>query len=245
MIIIPAIDLQSGKCVRLTQGRLGTTTVYSENPVEMALHWAGQGAERLHIVDLDGAFGGSPVHQERIGEIARSAGIPIQVGGGIRSLELIDRYIKSGIDKVVIGSKAASLAHFIKESCSAFPGRVIVGIDAKGGQVMVEGWTRSSGRSAVELAKKVADLGASMIIYTDIERDGMLSGPNLNSIRELVSAVDIPVIASGGVGALSDIESLTSVGPKKVAGVIIGKALYTGAVRLPEALALVQGRPSC
>jgi phosphoribosylformimino-5-aminoimidazole carboxamide ribotide isomerase len=245
MVIIPAIDMQSGKCVRLTQGRRDSTTVYSENPVEMARYWAGLGAERLHIVDLDGAFDGTPVHRDQIGEMARSVDIPIQVGGGIRSLDLIESYIKSGIDKVVIGSKAALKSHFLKEACSAFPGRVVAGIDAKGGQVMVEGWTQASGRSAVELAQQVSDFGAAMIIYTDIERDGMLTGPNIRSIREMAAAVDIPVIASGGVGSVSDIEKLLAIGPRKVAGVIIGKALYTGAVLLPQALAAAKGTPSC
>lgn len=242
MLIIPAVDIQSGKCVRLTQGRRDTTTVYSDSPVEMARHWAGLGARRLHVVDLDGAFDGTPVHRDQIAEMARSVDIPIQVGGGIRSLELVEFYIKSGIDKVVIGSKAAGISHFLKDACAAFPGRLIVGIDAKAGQVMVEGWTQASGRSAVDLAQEVSGLGAAMIIYTDIERDGMLSGPNFKAVAEVAAAVDLPVIASGGVGSVRDIEGLLAVGPKKIAGVIIGKALYAGAVQLPEALAAVKGR---
>jgi phosphoribosylformimino-5-aminoimidazole carboxamide ribotide isomerase len=236
MLIIPAIDLQAGRCVRLTQGRLGTTTVYSENPVEVAREWVRQGAKRLHVVDLDGAFGGNPENGPIIEKITAAVEVPVQVGGGIRSLETVEKYIKSGIDKVILGSKVVQDPHFLKETTTAFPGKVIVSIDAKGGLVMTEGWTEESGRSAIEVGRKASLQGAAMLIYTDIERDGMLSGPNLEAISKMVESMDIPVIASGGVGGLADIRSLRSIGPKKVAGVIIGKALYAGAVHLPDAL---------
>jgi phosphoribosylformimino-5-aminoimidazole carboxamide ribotide isomerase len=236
MVIIPAIDIQSGQCVRLTQGRLGTTTVYSGDPVQMAVEWVRQGARRLHVVDLDGAFGGRPENRQLIRNIAQSVSVPVQVGGGIRTLEIIEDYIKSGIEYAILGSKVVQDPNFLNKATGAFPGRIIVGIDAKGGRVLTEGWTEESGRSAIELGQEVAAMGAAMVIYTDIERDGMLGGPNLDAIAQMVASVDIPVIASGGVGGISDIRSLLSIGPKKVAGVIIGKALYTGAVSLAGAL---------
>ena len=245
IMIIPAIDLQEGRCVRLTQGRMGTTTVYSEDPVQMARHWAGQGAERLHVVDLDGAFHGRPENQHAIEEIVKSVSIPVQVGGGIRTLEMIKKYMESGIYSVILGSKVVQDPHFYSEAAKAYPGRVMVGIDAKGGRVMVEGWTKDTGQSAIDLARRFSELGAPTIIYTDVERDGMLQGPNFTAISEMVEALDIPVIASGGVSNLSDIRSFTSQKTKKVAGVIIGKALYTGAIKLPEALALSGGTSKC
>ena len=168
MLIIPAIDIQGGKCVRLTQGRLGTTTVYSNNPLEMGRHWANLGAERLHVVDLDGALSGEPKNLTLIRDIALSVGIPIQVGGGIRSIDIINFYVKSGVDRVILGSKVVSNSHFIEEACAAFPGKVMVSIDAVGGRVAVEGWTQTTQQSAIELAQRVAGLGVPAIIYTDI-----------------------------------------------------------------------------
>jgi phosphoribosylformimino-5-aminoimidazole carboxamide ribotide isomerase len=245
MIIIPAIDIQGGKCVRLSQGRLGTTTVYSENPVEVARQWAGQGAERLHVVDLDGAFTGQLKNIAMISEIVKASGIPVQVGGGISSLENAYNLIKSGVDTIILGSKVVQEPNFIKEACLTFPGKVIVSIDAMAGRVVVRGWTQATGLSAIELAHRVVELGVPTIIYTDVERDGMLSGPNLADLAALARAVKVPVIASGGVGRLADIRSLMALEPDGVSGVIIGKALYNGALKLKEVLELAKGGNKC
>jgi len=240
MLIIPAIDIQGGKCVRLTQGRWGTTTVYSDNPLEMGRHWANLGAERLHVVDLDGALTGTPQNLTLIRDLILSVGIPVQVGGGIRSIDIINLYLESGAYSVILGSKVVSDSHFLQETCSTFPGKVMVSIDAKGGRVAVEGWTQTTEHSAVQLAQQMAGLGVQALIYTDIERDGMLTGPNITAIAALAQTVKIPIIASGGVSQLSDIKALLSLEPAGVIGVIIGKALYTGALNLSEALALTR-----
>ena len=240
MLIIPAIDIQGGKCVRLTQGRLGTTTVYSDNPLEMGRHWANLGAERLHVVDLDGALTGTPQNLTLIRDLILSVGIPVQVGGGIRSIDIINLYLESGAYSVILGSKVVSDSHFLQETCSTFPGKVMVSIDAKGGRVAVEGWTQTTEHSAVQLAQQMAGLGVQALIYTDIERDGMLTGPNITAIAALAQTVKIPIIASGGVSQLSDIKALLSLEAAGVIGVIIGKALYTGALNLSEALALTR-----
>ncbi len=245
MIVIPAIDIQGGKCVRLTQGRLGTTTVYSDNPVEVGRHWAGLGAERLHVVDLDGAFAGQPQNLSIICDIAQSAGIPIQVGGGIRTPEYVRNLIESGVMYIILGSKMVHDPNFVKDACSEYPGKVMVSIDARAGRVMVSGWTQDSEQSVIELARRVVDLGVPAIIYTDVERDGMLSGPNLTDLSALAQAVKVPVIASGGVSRLADIQSLMLLEPDGVSGVIIGKALYAGALKLPEALALARSKDRC
>ena len=236
MIVIPAIDLQGGKCVRLNQGRLGTTTVYSENPVEVSQRWVGQGAERLHVVDLDGAFTGEQKNLALILEIVRTAGIPVQVGGGIGTLELAIKLVESGVSSIIFGSKVVQDPNFVKKACALFPEKVIVSLDARAGRVMVRGWTQATDQSAIELAQRVVDLGVPTIIYTDVERDGMLSGPNLAELSALARAVKIPVIASGGVSRIADIQSLMLLESDGVSGVIIGKALYTGALKLPEAL---------
>lgn len=245
MLIIPAIDIQGGKCVRLTQGRLGTTTVYSDNPLEMGRHWADLGAERLHVVDLDGALSGRPQNLTLIRDLILSAGIPVQIGGGIRSIDIINLYLESGANNVILGSKVVSDAHFLQEACSAFPGKVMVSIDAKGGRVAVEGWTQTTEQSAIELAQQMAELGVQALIYTDIERDGTLTGPNITAIAALAQTVKIPIIASGGVSQLSDIKALLSLEPSGVIGVIIGKALYTGALNLSEAIALTRSGTGC
>jgi phosphoribosylformimino-5-aminoimidazole carboxamide ribotide isomerase len=238
MLIIPAVDIQAGKCVRLTQGRPGTTTVYSDHPLEMGRHWAELGAERLHVVDLDGAFSGEPKNCALIRELVMSVGVPVQVGGGIRSIDIIKYYINCGAYRVIIGSKVVQDTHFIENAVAAFPGKVMVSIDASKGRVAAEGWTRVTEQSAIDLAIQMAKIGVKEIIYTDIERDGMLFGPNIAAIRALAGAVNIPVIASGGVSRLQDIKDLLALESEGVAGVIIGKALYTGAVNLKEALAL-------
>ena len=179
MLIIPAVDIQGGKCVRLSQGRLGTTTVYSDDPVKVGCEWASLGAERLHVVDLDGAFTGNPQNLALVQEIIKSCGIPVQVGGGIRSIKIMQNLVKSGAYMLILGSKVASDPYFIKNACSAFPGKVMASIDAKKGRVLTQGWTEGTDQSAVSVAQRVIDLGVQMIVYTDVERDGMLSGPNL------------------------------------------------------------------
>lgn len=245
MLIIPAIDIQNGFCVRLKQGKAQTATVYSDDPLETGNRWASLGAERIHIVDLDGAFSGEPKYYDLIQGIATSLSIPVQVGGGIRTIENIDKYLSSGVSTVVLATKVASDPHFLEKACNSHPGKISVGIDAKGGKVMVKGWTQSTEQSAIELAKLVSELGASAIIYTDIDRDGMMLGPNFSAIKELAQGITIPVIASGGVSSLSDIEALIALKPVGVQGIILGKSLYSGAIQLPEALTLARREPGC
>lgn len=235
MIIYPAIDVKDGKCVRLTQGKFNAVTVYSENPVEMALKWEQMGARYLHVIDLDGARLGEPRNTAVISEMAVKLGIPVQLGGGIRSIERIEILLCKGIQRVILGTSAVKDPNLVKEAVRNFENNVVIGIDAKEGKVAIDGWATTSEFTAVEFAKRMEDLGAKTIIYTDIARDGMLSGPNLKAMEEMVKAVDIEVIASGGVGRLEDVKNLKEIG---MPGVIIGKALYTGDVDLKEALAL-------
>ena len=202
MIVIPAIDLKEGKCVRLEQGLMERDTVFNDNPAAQALVWQSKGAELLHIVDLDGAFAGEPKNRGAIESIVKALSIPTQLGGGIRDLATIDAYLALGIGRVIIGTAAQRNPEFVKEACRLFPGRIVVGIDAKDGMVAVQGWAEVTGITAVELARKFQDCGVSAIIYTDISRDGMLQGPNLDATRALAEAISIPVIASGGVGTL-------------------------------------------
>ena len=245
MLIIPAIDLQNGRCVRLKQGKAQSATVYSDDPVETGNRWASLGAERIHIVDLDGAFSGEPKQFDIIEKIATSLPIPVQVGGGIRTIDNIDKYISGGISTVILGTKVVSDSNFLEIACKSYPGKISVGIDAKGGKVMVKGWTEATEQSAVELAKQVSRMGVSTIIYTDIDRDGMMGGPNFSAIRELAQGITIPVIASGGISSLSDIEALIALKPVGVQGVILGKSLYSGSIQLSEALALAKREPTC
>lgn len=240
MIVIPAIDLKDGKCVRLFQGRMDQETIYSANPVEMAKHWESKGAERLHIVDLNGAVIGKPFHLALIEEILHSVHIPVEIGGGIRDLATIDHYIQCGAEWVILGTVAFRNRHLLTEACQKFPGRVILGIDARGGKVAVEGWKEETALSASELAKKFEGIGISAIIFTDIERDGMGTGVNLESTRNLSRSTSLPVIASGGVSTYDDIECLMELENDGVVGVIIGRALYTGAIHLEEAIRLAK-----
>lgn len=240
MIIIPAIDLKDGKCVRLSQGRMDQETIYSENPVEMAKHWEAKGAERLHLVDLNGAVTGKPFHQSLIEEIVRSVHIPVEIGGGIRDLTTIENYIRYGAEWVILGTVALRNRNLLIEACEQFPGRVILGIDARGGKVAVEGWKEETSVPASELAKEFEGVGLSAIIFTDIERDGMGSGLNFESTRNLSRATSTPVIASGGVSKKEDIEHLLDLEPDGVIGVVIGRALYTGAINLEEAIRLTR-----
>ena len=238
MIIIPAIDLKDGKCVRLLQGKKEEVTIYSDDPASMARQWAGLGAELLHVVDLDGAFTGEQKNFEKIREIREAIDIPVELGGGIREIKRIEELIGLGVDRTIIGTSAAKNPDMVREACERFPGKVIVGIDAKDGKVAVKGWVEVTELDAIEFAEKMANLGAAGIIYTDISRDGMLTGPNLDAMAEMVRSVNIPVIASGGVSSLDDIKNLQQI--KNLWGVITGKALYSGAMDLKEAIKLTK-----
>ncbi len=240
MIVIPAIDLKEGKCVRLSQGRMEEETVYSENPVEIAKHWESKGAERLHIVDLNGAVEGKPCHRSLIEEIIRAVHIPVEIGGGIRDLPTMEDYLRCGAQWVILGTAAIRNRRFLQEACQQFPGKVILGIDARGGKVAVKGWKEETPMTAIELARESEGMGLSAIIFTDIERDGMGTGLNMDSIRNLSRSISIPVIASGGVSKKEDIECLLELEPVGVVGVIIGRALYTGAIDLEEAIRLTK-----
>jgi phosphoribosylformimino-5-aminoimidazole carboxamide ribotide isomerase len=230
MLLIPAIDLKDGHCVRLRQGNMNDATVFSEDPVAMAKHWVDQGARRLHLVDLNGARSGRPVNESVIKKIVRAVGedIPVQLGGGIRDLDTIERYIDDGVSLVVIGTAAVKNPGFLHDACSAFGGHVIVALDAKGGKVATDGWSKLTGHDVVDLAKKFEDYGVDAILYTDIGRDGMLSGVNVEATVELARAVKIPVIASGGIKDLSDIEKLCAVEEDGVTAAVLGRSLYEG-----------------
>ena len=241
MIVIPAIDLKEGRCVRLEQGLMDKDTVFNDDPAAQALEWQRQGAELLHIVDLDGAFAGEPRNRSAIEAILGAISIPAQLGGGIRDLATIEAYLALGLSRVIIGTAAQRNPDLVKEACSRFPGRIVVGIDAKNGMVAVQGWAEVTDCTARDLARRFEGYGVSAIIYTDISRDGMLQGPNLEATRELAEAVAIPVIASGGVSRLEDIKNLMAIEKSGITGVITGKAVYTGAIKLAEAIALTKG----
>lgn len=236
MIIIPAIDLKDGKCVRLAQGDFSRMTVYSENPSEIAAQWQDQGAERIHIVDLDGSLAGSPKNRKTILEIIRSVRIPIEVGGGIRDIQAVASYCASGVQWVILGTAALKNRAFVKEACRLFHGHVMIGIDARDGLAAVEGWTEKTAAPAVDIARRYEDDDPAAIIYTDIKRDGMETGINVEATRLLARSVSIPVIASGGVAGIEDIRSVAKIEADGVMGVIVGKALYTGSLGLPEAI---------
>ena len=242
MIIIPAIDLKGGQCVRLSQGDMDRATVYSENPAEMAKTWQSMGAQRIHVVDLDGAVSGQPKNRDAIVAIVSAVSVPVQLGGGIRGIETIKEYFSCGIDRVILGTAAIKNPLFLEESCRAWPGRIIVGIDATDGMVCVQGWTEKTAMSVVELVKKIEHLPLAAIVFTDIKRDGMLTGPNIESTALLARSTHIPVIASGGVSRIEDIEALLTVEQSGVSGVIIGRALYTGNLDLPECIRIAEGK---
>lgn len=236
MIVIPAVDLKDGRCVRLSQGRMEQETVYSEHPVQMAQQWESKGAERIHVVDLNGAVAGKPFHQSLIKEMVRSLQIPIEVGGGIRDFDTLENYLSSGVRWVILGTAAFNNRPFIEKACHRFPERVILGIDAKGGKVAIRGWNEVVSLEAIDLAKQVEGMGLSAIIFTDIEKDGMSTGLNFESTQKLSRSTSIPVIASGGVSRIEDIGHLLELEPDGVIGVIVGRALYTGSVDLEEAI---------
>ncbi len=230
MLLIPAIDLKDGQCVRLKQGDMGQSTTFSEHPADMALNWVNKGARRLHLVDLNGAFAGKPQNYSAIRSILKAVGddIPVQLGGGIRDLDTIEKYIDGGIRYIIIGTAAVKNPGFLKDACSAFGGHIIVGLDAKDGKVATDGWSKLTGHEVVDLARKFEDYGVESIIYTDIGRDGMLSGINIEATVKLAQALTIPVIASGGLAGLADIEQLCAVQDEGIEGVICGRAIYTG-----------------
>jgi phosphoribosylformimino-5-aminoimidazole carboxamide ribotide isomerase len=240
VIVIPAIDLKEGKCVRLEQGLMEKDTVFNHDPGAQARAWQDQGAELLHIVDLDGAFAGEPKNRAAIEAIVASLTIPTQLGGGIRDIATIAAYLELGIGRVIIGTAAQRNPELVREACQRFPGRIVVGIDAKNGLVAVQGWAELTGVTAVELARRFEGYGVAAIVYTDISRDGMLQGPNIEATRALAEAITIPVIASGGVSRLQDIANLMAVEASGITGVITGKAIYTGALQLAEAIALTR-----
>ena len=240
MIVIPAIDIKGGKCVRLLQGQAEKETVFSDDPAAMALRWASQGAQWLHVIDLDGAFEKGPRHPGIIKKILASVEIPIQLGGGIRDEKTVEMYLEMGIRRVIIGTRALEDPAFVRRIARRFPGRIAVGIDARNGWVAVDGWTRTTRVKAVELARQFEDCGVAAINFTDIHRDGMQTGPNLEETRLLAEQVDIPVIASGGVATLDDIRRLLPLETAGVVGVITGKALYSGSLNFRDALALVR-----
>jgi phosphoribosylformimino-5-aminoimidazole carboxamide ribotide isomerase len=236
MLIIPAIDLKDGKCVRLRQGRMDDSTVFSDNPVEMAAKWVEAGCRRLHLVDLNGAFAGTPVNGEIVSAIARAyPDLPIQIGGGIRSAETIEAYLKAGVDYVIIGTKAVKEPDFVTEMCRRFPGHIIVGLDAQDGYVATDGWAEISSVKAVDLARRFRNDGVSSIVYTDISRDGMMQGVNVEATAELARESGIPVIASGGVTDINDIHALAAVADQGILGAITGRAIYEGTLDVAQA----------
>ncbi|MGD9871787.1 MAG: 1-(5-phosphoribosyl)-5-[(5-phosphoribosylamino)methylideneamino]imidazole-4-carboxamide isomerase [Thauera sp.] len=239
MLLIPAIDLKDGQCVRLKQGEMDDATVFSEAPGDMARHWLDAGARRLHLVDLNGAFAGKPKNRAAIRAITDVVGedIPVQLGGGIRDLDTIEHYLDNGISYVIIGTAAVKNPGFLHDACTAFPGHIIVGLDAKDGKVAVDGWSKLTGHDVVDLAKKFEDYGVEGVIYTDIGRDGMLSGVNIEATVRLARALRIPVIASGGITDLSDIDALCAVEDEGVMGAITGRAIYEGTLDFAAAQA--------
>lgn len=236
MLILPAIDLRGGNCVRLIKGDFKQETIYSEHPEEIALRWEGEDAEFLHVVDLDGALAGEPQNMDAIKRILQAVTIPVEVGGGIRSMESIDRLLSIGVSRVILGSVAVHKEELVQEACSTYGNRIVVGIDAKKGIVATDGWEKSGGISAVELAKKLGTFGLETIIYTDISRDGTLSGVNVTETAHLARASGIKVIASGGVKSISDIEELKKRECDGIIGVIVGKSIYEGTLSLIEAI---------
>lgn len=240
MILFPAIDIRNGRCVRLTEGKFECETVFAEDPAEMAVRWADAGAEYLHVVDLDGALAGQSSNTEVIKRILAKVKMPVQVGGGIRTLANIENMLALGVTRVILGSVAVRDPELVREACQKFPGQVVVGIDAKNGEVAVEGWGIGGGIGAIELAKKMAAVGVEHIIFTDISRDGMLSGVNVEATAELAKASGVKVIASGGVSSLADLKALQLHEADGIEGCIVGKAIYTGALDLKEALAALK-----
>ncbi len=239
MLLIPAIDLKDGKCVRLEQGNMNAATTFGDDPAAMARRWLDAGARRLHLVDLNGAFAGKPVNESAVKAILREVGeqIPVQLGGGIRDLDTIERYLDDGLSYVIIGTAAVKSPGFLKDACSAFGGHIIVGLDAKDGKVATDGWSKLTGHEVIDLARKFEDYGVDGVVYTDIGRDGMLTGINVEATVKLAQALSIPVYASGGLAGIADIERLCAVQSDGIEGVICGRSIYTGALDFAAAQA--------
>jgi len=242
MIIIPAIDLKGGKCVRLAQGDFERVTVYGERPAEVARLWQQQGALRIHVVDLDGSLEGSPQNRSAIADIISEVDIPVELGGGIRDMATIESYVRMGVRWVILGTAAVRNESFAREACQTFKDGIILGLDASEGQVAVQGWTEQTGLPAVDLAQRYETYGVAAVVYTDIKRDGMETGVNIEATKALAQAVHVPVIASGGVSGILDIKKLLEIEPFGVMGVIVGRSLYTGALSLAEAISTVNSR---
>jgi phosphoribosylformimino-5-aminoimidazole carboxamide ribotide isomerase len=243
MLIIPAIDLKDGQCVRLEQGRMESATVFSKEPGKAAAQWAQKGAKRLHVVDLNGAVAGKPRNEAAVKQIiaAVEADIPVQLGGGIRDLDTIERYLDDGISYIIIGTAAVKNPGFLHEACDAFPGHIMVGLDAKDGKVATDGWSKLTGHDVVDLAKRFQDYGVEAVIYTDIGRDGMMSGVNIEATVRLAQALVVPVIASGGLNGLDDIRKLREVEGEGITGCIAGRAIYEGKLDFAEAMKVAAG----
>jgi phosphoribosylformimino-5-aminoimidazole carboxamide ribotide isomerase len=237
MLLIPAIDLKDGKCVRLKQGDMSDATTFGEDPAAMARRWLDAGARRLHLVDLNGAFAGKPVNEGAVKAILRAVDnrIPVQLGGGIRDLDTIERYLDDGLSWVIIGTAAVKNPGFLRDACSAFGGHIIVGLDARDGKVATDGWSKLTGHEVVDLAKKFEDYGVEAVVYTDIGRDGMLAGINIDATVRLAQSLTIPVIASGGLSDIADLEKLCAVEGEGIDGVICGRSIYTGALDFVQA----------
>ena len=243
MLIIPAIDLKDGHCVRLEQGDMRKVTVFSEDPASMASQWAERGAKRLHVVDLNGARQGKPINEQAVKDIvgAIDSDIPVQLGGGIRDLDTIERYLDDGVSFVILGTAAVKNPGFLHEACDAFPGHIIVGLDAKDGQVATDGWSKLTKHDVIDLAKRFQDYGVEAVIYTDIGRDGMMTGVNIDATVRLAQALTVPVIASGGLNSLEDVRRLRAVEGEGIAGAITGRAIYEGKLDFAEALKIASG----
>lgn len=238
MLVIPAIDLKDGKCVRLRQGEMEDATIYDDDPTVAAARWVNAGAKRLHLVDLNGAFAGKPMNAEVIKQISSEfPDLDIQVGGGIRDEETVQRYLESGVRYVIIGTKAITAPHFVEDLCAEFPGHIIVGLDAKDGKVAVDGWSKLSNHDVIDMAQRFEDMGVEAIIYTDISRDGMLEGVNVEATVKLAQSIRIPVIASGGITNMDDIKALCAVQDEGILGAITGRAIYEGTLDFAEAQA--------
>jgi len=239
LIVIPAVDIKGGKCVRLKQGLMYEETIFSDNPEEMALKWQEKGAKRLHLVDLDGAVNGETSNKKVVQNIVKVVSVPVQLGGGIRNMETIGEYIDIGIDQVILGTVAYKNPDLVDEACKRYENKIIVSIDSKDGYISIEGWTEPTQMAAIDLAKNFENMGVNSIIYTDIKRDGMESGPNLDAIKKFAGALNMKVIAAGGISTLKDIEDLSLLEKYGVNGAIVGKALYSGSIKLEEVIATV------
>ena len=240
MLIIPAIDLKDGHCVRLKQGLMADATLFSDDPGAMAKHWVGKGARRLHLVDLNGAFAGKPKNEEAVRAVVKAIGgdIPVQLGGGIRDLDTVERYLDDGITYIILGTAAVKTPGFLHDACTAFTGHIIVGLDARDGKVAVEGWSKMTGHDVIDLARKFQDYGVEAVIYTDIGRDGMLNGVNMEATIKLARELVVPVIASGGLTSLADVKALCKIEFEGITGVITGRAIYQGTVDFKKAQAM-------